>query len=166
MRMAHIPSTESLLSLSRFSVTDPDPYQLALSILLPLGEYFQIQDDFLDYAGTPKQIGKIGTDIVDDKCSWCINTALAVASREQRRILDENYGRKNAEREARVKAVFKEVGVEARYREYEKGAYWKILKIIERIPAVEIRPTYGDEPAMLRREVFKVFLDKIYKRTR
>ena len=167
MHMAHIPSTEPLnFSLSRSSTTNPNPYQLALSILLPLGEYFQIQDDFLDYAGTPEQIGKIGTDIVDNKCSWCIITTLAIASREQRGLLDENYGRKDTEREARVKAVFREVGVERRYREYEEGAYRRILDAIERIPAVEIRPTYGDEPAMLQREVFKVFLDKIYKRTK
>ncbi|KAI0682172.1 isoprenoid synthase domain-containing protein, partial [Cerioporus squamosus] len=68
-----------------------DPYELAQSILIPLGEYFQV-------------LGKIGTDIIDDKCSWCINTALALATPEQRKILDENYGRKDAEAEKRVKA--------------------------------------------------------------
>ncbi|KAK0215311.1 farnesyl diphosphate synthetase [Armillaria nabsnona] len=46
-----------------------EPYALAKSILIPLGEYFQIQDDFLDFSGTPEQIGKIGMDILDNKCS-------------------------------------------------------------------------------------------------
>ena len=46
-----------------------DPCDVAASILLPLGMYFQVQDDYLDFAGTPEQIGKIGTDIVDNKCS-------------------------------------------------------------------------------------------------
>jgi farnesyl diphosphate synthase len=64
--------------------SDPDYYKLALDILLPLVEYFQIQDDYLDYAGTPEQIGKIGTDILDNKCSWCINAALARATPAQR----------------------------------------------------------------------------------
>ena len=98
-----------------------DPYALASSILIPLGEYFQVQDDYLDFAGTPEQIGKIGTDIVDNKCSWCINTALAVASPAQRKVLDENYGRKDAEKEARVKAVFEELDVRGRYARYEVG---------------------------------------------
>jgi farnesyl diphosphate synthase len=59
-----------------------------LAILLPLGEYFQVQDDYLDCYGNPEIIGKIGTDIMDNKCSWLINQALAVASPEQRSILD------------------------------------------------------------------------------
>jgi farnesyl diphosphate synthase len=45
-------------------VTDKSAYDLALSILLPLGEYFQVQDDFLDCYGAPEVIGKIGTDIL------------------------------------------------------------------------------------------------------
>ncbi|SJL01272.1 related to Farnesyl pyrophosphate synthase [Armillaria ostoyae] len=54
-----------------------EPYALAKSILIPFSEYFQIQDDCLDFSGTPEQIGKIGTDILDNKCSWCVNTALS-----------------------------------------------------------------------------------------
>jgi farnesyl diphosphate synthase len=61
-------------------------YKLALDILLPLGEYFQIQDDFLDYSGKSAK----SADIIDNRCSWCINTALAVASSAQRKVLDEN----------------------------------------------------------------------------
>ena len=53
-----------------------EPYQLALDILLPLGEYFQVQDDYLDCFG--KDIGKIGTDILDNKCSWVVCSALQV----------------------------------------------------------------------------------------
>lgn len=63
-------------------------YQQALDILLPLGEYFQVQDDYLDCYGKPEQIGKIGTDILDNKCGWLINTALGIATPEQRKVLD------------------------------------------------------------------------------
>lgn len=137
------------------------PYELAKSILIPLGEYFQIQDDFLDFSGTPEQIGKIGTDIIDNKCSWCINTALAVATPEQRKILDDNYGRKGKEEEARVKEVFEAVGVRERYAEYEQGVYTKLTDAINAIPEGE-----KDQQGVLRREVFTSFLLKIYKRTK
>ena len=45
-------------------VTDQTAYDVALSILIPLGEYFQVQDDYLDCYGLPAHIGKIGTDIL------------------------------------------------------------------------------------------------------
>jgi len=142
--------------------SDPDYYKIALNILLPLGEYFQIQDDYLDFAGTPEQIGKIGTDILDNKCSWCINTALAHASPTQRAILDANYGRKDSEAEARVKQVFREVGVDAFYAQYEAEAYTRINALINAVP--EVKSPCGE--AVLRRAVFSTFLEKIYKRTK
>lgn len=37
------------------------PFDIALSILLQIGEYFQIQDDFLDYYIPPELLGKVGT---------------------------------------------------------------------------------------------------------
>ena len=69
-------------------VTSDVAYTTALDILLPLGEYFQVQDDYLDCYGTPEKIGKIGTDILDNKCSWNINVALQACTPEQRQILD------------------------------------------------------------------------------
>lgn len=139
-----------------------ESYIVASSILLPIGEYFQIQDDFLDFYATPEQLGKVGTDIVDNKCSWCINIALSVASQEQRKILDENYGHKDADKEARVKAVYHEVGLPAMYFEYEEKAYRRLSGLIDAIP----EPECGTDRGMLRREVFTSFLNKIYKRTK
>ncbi|KII90497.1 hypothetical protein PLICRDRAFT_136766 [Plicaturopsis crispa FD-325 SS-3] len=163
MYVCHIPHTPSPALGSR------DPYDLALAILLPLGEYFQIQDDFLDFAGTPEQIGKIGTDIIDNKCSWCINTALAVASPAQRAVLDANYGQKSAENEAAVKKVFEELDIRGRYATYEEDAYKRVNGLIETIPesgAPGKNAGSKEEPAVLKREVFRSFLDKIYKRTK
>ena len=137
------------------------PYEIALSILLPLGEYFQIQDDFLDYAGTPEQIGKIGTDIVDNKCSWCVNVALDVVTPEQRAVLDANYGRKEAGKEERVKEVYEAIGLRERYKVYEEGAKEKIEKLIAEVPEPEV-----GVQGVLRRGVFTAFLNKIYGRTK
>jgi farnesyl diphosphate synthase len=138
-------------------VASSDPYQLALDILIPLGEYFQVQDDFLDYSGTPEQIGKIGTDILDNKCSWCVNTALAVASPEQRKLLDENYGRKDSACEARVKALYEELGLRTIYAKYEEEAYQKLTTLIKTIPENNVE-------GQLKPQVFTSFLNKIYKR--
>ena len=139
----------------------PDVYKASMEILVPLGEYFQIQDDYLDYAGTPEQIGKIGTDIIDNKCSWCINTALALATPEQRAVLDASYGRKDAEAEKRIKALYEEMGIRKKYEEYEEAAYKRIMGLIETIPE---NTTAKPGEVTLKREVFKSFLDKIYKR--
>ncbi|KAF5343195.1 hypothetical protein D9758_016918 [Tetrapyrgos nigripes] len=49
-----VPPSQSNISIS-------PPYITALQILIPLGEYFQIQDDFLDFSGLSSEIGKVGT---------------------------------------------------------------------------------------------------------
>ncbi|KAH9811304.1 farnesyl diphosphate synthase [Melampsora americana] len=88
------------------SQSKTDSYRQAMEILLPLGVYLQIQDDYLDCFGGPNVIGKVGTDIVDNKCSWNINTALKHCTADQRKVMDENYGRKNPESEKKVKEIF------------------------------------------------------------
>ncbi|KAF4593574.1 Farnesyl pyrophosphate synthetase [Pleurotus pulmonarius] len=151
---SYIPSTEP------FSSTKPvHPYDVAKAILVPLGEYFQVQDDFLDYSAPPEVLGKIGTDIIDNKCSWVINTALALVTPEQRKVLDQNYGKKGKEEEQRVKDVFKAVGIEQKYAEYEQNAYETLTKLISEVPE-------GTKETELKQEVFTSFLNKIYKRTK
>jgi farnesyl diphosphate synthase len=67
--------TQPLLMMNfKAGVTDEAAYKEALDILLPLGEYFQVQDDYLDCYGDEKVIGKIGTDIL-------VSAMLAVRSR-------------------------------------------------------------------------------------
>jgi farnesyl diphosphate synthase len=136
-----------------------DSYRLTLDILIPLGEYFQVQDDVLDYSGTPEQIGKVGTDIIDNKCSWPINLALSLVTPEQRKVLDANYGRKDPESEAKVKALYENLGILKRYQQYEEDVVGRIRDMINTIP-VEGRSDG------LKREVFSSFVDKIYKRSK
>ncbi|GAA5864256.1 hypothetical protein JCM8547_001309 [Rhodosporidiobolus lusitaniae] len=145
------------LAMHYQGVTSPAAFKKALDILIPMGEYFQVQDDYLDCYGTPEQIGKIGTDILDNKCSWLINTAIKIASPEQRKVLDENYGVKSSESEAKVKAVFVELELQRRFEEYEADSYARINGLINEIPE------QGTEEG-LKREVFQSFLAKVYKR--
>jgi hypothetical protein len=128
--------------------------------------------------------------------------------------LQENYGRKDAACEKRVKEVFNELGIDTLYKEYEANTYEKLNKLIDSIPESSIPsqqyaalgtvsfsflvayprrifayffpqtakvnyepmmepypltiPSLGSTPdkVTLKREVFRSFLNKIYKRTK
>ena len=45
------------------------------------------KDDFLDCYGDPAVIGKVGTDIEENKCSWLVVQALSRVTAEQRAVL-------------------------------------------------------------------------------
>lgn len=144
------------LALFMCGVTSEKDLKQAKDVLIPLGEYFQIQDDYLDCFGTPEQIGKTGTDIKDNKCSWVVNQALLKANAEQRKLLDENYGKKDDESEARVKKLFNELQIPAIYQQYEEDVVGRLRAQIENI----------DESRGLKKEVLTSFLGKVHKRSK
>ncbi|XP_036778323.2 farnesyl pyrophosphate synthase isoform X1 [Manis pentadactyla] len=124
----------------------------AKKILLEMGEFFQIQDDYLDLFGDPKITGKIGTDIQDNKCSWLVVQCLQRASPEQCQILQENYGQKEAEKVARVKALYEELNLQAVFKQYEEDSYTHLMGLIEQ----HARP--------LPPSIFLGLAQKIYRR--
>jgi farnesyl diphosphate synthase len=144
------------LALHQVGHATPKNLKQAEDILIPLGEYFQIQDDYLDNFGKPEHIGKIGTDIMDNKCSWLVNQALKIATPEQRKVLEENYGQKSKEKEAAVKKLFDEMRLEQIYKDYEEKRVGEIRKLIDQV----------DESEGLKKAVFESFLGKIYKRSK
>ncbi len=92
-------------------------------------------------------------DIQDNKCSWLINQALSLANAEQRKLLDENYGRKDSEKEAVVKKVFAELKIKELYHEYEERSYSRIRGLIEEV-----------DDNVLPQAMFLMFMNRIYKR--
>jgi farnesyl diphosphate synthase len=134
-------------------VRDVSMYNKAREILCIMGEYFQIQDDFLDCFGTPEQIGKVGTDIEDSKNSWLVVTALQICNSRQRKVLEENYGSHEPHKVALVKKLYKELKLEKIFQEYEEESYRQIKALIDE---------YKDLPT----EVFTFLLGKIYKRSK
>lgn len=163
MRMCGVPDAYEL------SGKTVEPYKEADRILIPMGEFFQVQDDYLDYHGTEAQIGKIGTDIIDGKCSWCVCTALTHGTDTQKQFLFENYGKKGPEqtmREQAVKDMYNDeegLNIPKHYEEYSKNAVEEINAMIELVPEPGVQDELrGDR---LRRDVFRAFLSKITDRT-
>ncbi|XP_030972356.1 farnesyl pyrophosphate synthase 1 isoform X2 [Quercus lobata] len=122
------------------------------NILVDMGIYFQVQDDYLDCFGDPETIGKIGTDIEDFKCSWLVVKALELCNEEQKKALHENYGKPDPANVAKVKALYKELDLQGVFAEYESKSYEKLVTSIEAHPSKAVQA------------VLKSFLGKIYKR--
>jgi farnesyl diphosphate synthase len=144
------------LALHYLRLATPKNLKQSEDILIPLGEYFQIQDDYLDAFGDPAVIGKIGTDIKDNKCGWLINQALQIVSPEQRKLLNDNYGQKDDAKEAKVKGLYHELQLEKRYQDYEEKRVGELKNMMAAV----------DESEGLKKGVFETFLAKIYKRSK
>lgn len=133
---------------------DPELHRQAKTILLEMGHFYQVQDDFLDSFGDREIVGKKGTDIAEGKCSWLVVVALQRATAAQRALLEENYGRgvDNIEAEARVKTLYEELGLPNMYAIYEEETFNIIRTHIQQM-------SKG-----LPHELFFRFMNKIYKR--
>lgn len=71
-------------------------------------------------------------------------------------MLEENYGRKDAEKEKKVKEVYKELKLDEVYTAFEEA----------RVAEIRAKIAQVDEGEGLKKEVFENFLGKIYKRTK
>ncbi|KAI0122903.1 isoprenoid synthase domain-containing protein [Xylariales sp. AK1849] len=145
------------LALYYLNIATPKNLKQAEDILISMGEYFQVQDDFLDcFYGTKDVIGKDGTDIEDNKCSWLVNQALNIVTPEQRQVLENHYGRKDGEDVAKIKKLYDELDLKSKYHAYEEKVVGEIKAKISEI----------DETEGLKKAVFETFLNKIYKRSK
>lgn len=132
-------------------VKDKGAFELAERICLQMGEYFQIQDDYLDCFGDPKVIGKVGTDIQDNKCSWLVVQALDRCSKDQRKVLEQNYGQWDDKKVAKVKALYKDLDLPKVFADYEEASYASIQADLQKVDCMP-------------KECFEILLGKIYKR--
>ncbi|XP_063001845.1 farnesyl pyrophosphate synthase-like [Elgaria multicarinata webbii] len=122
----------------------------ARAILMEIGEFFQIQDDFLDCFGDPET--ETGTDIQTNKCSWLVVQCLKRASAEQRRLLEENYGQNDLDKVARVKKLYEDLGLKAVFKDYKESSYQHVSGLITQ-HAVNLPP-----------QTFLGLVQKVYKR--
>ncbi|KAI5709068.1 hypothetical protein M8J76_009531 [Diaphorina citri] len=140
------------LAMHMAGMQDVEVHRQARTLLLEMGHFFQVQDDYLDCFGTPDVTGKIGTDIEDGKCSWLAVVALQRATPAQRKLMEECYGSKDPSRVANIKNLYLELGLPATFTIYEEESYNLINTHIQQL-------SRG-----LNQDLFYRILDKIYKR--
>lgn len=165
-------------------VTDGAAFDSAKAILVKMGTYFQIQDDYLDAFADAEVLGKIGTDIQDNKCSWLICRALDDVSAEQRALIQENYGKDEPACIERIKQLYRCVAAcsaAPRFYHAAQGqqiaATWassalcRDLELERKFKEVEAS-SYSELCGMIEnqthlpRGVYEKLLAKIYKRSK
>ncbi|CAG0881868.1 unnamed protein product [Darwinula stevensoni] len=119
------------LSMFAAGVQNPELLRQAKTILLEMGEFFQVQDDYLDCFGDPNITGKQGKDIEDGKCSWLAVVALQRGMAPQRAIMKEKYGRKDPACVERIKCMYEELRLPSVYEAYEEQTYRRIYQEIQ-----------------------------------
>lgn len=79
---------------------------------LSLGLAFQLQDDLLDTYGDPHVFGKkTGGDILNDKKTFLLITALDRADVRQRAEIESLYGKRSDDKVSRIKAIYDSLNV-------------------------------------------------------
>ena len=130
-------------------------HRQAKSILLEMGHFFRIQDDFADCFGDPKTLdsGRVGLSVEHAKCSWLIAVAMQRASKEQKEILKDCYGSPDRDKVERVIGIYKELKLPKVFRTYREESYNDIILHMKQIQG-------GGE--ILPPKLFTTFLDRIY----
>ena len=124
-----------------------------------IGLAFQLQDDWLDVYGDPKVFGKnIGGDILCNKKTYMLITALEEADEEQRAVLEGWLAAHDyvpAEKIAAVTALYNEIGVGKRCQENAEALNAEGFGILDSINLPEERKAVLREYAcsMLNRNV-------------
>lgn len=113
--------------------------QLLYDFGVKMGLAFQLQDDWLDVYGDSKVFGKnIGGDILCNKKTYMLITALEQANEEQRQELErwlEVVDYVPAEKIAAVTALYNEIGVGKRCEEKVEAFYAEGLAVLDQVSA-------------------------------
>lgn len=95
-----------------------------------LGEYFQIQDDYLDCFGDSNITGKVGTDIQDKKCTWLVIKTLEDGNEEDKKVLNEYLGKNGKEDIDIVKNLYNKMKIPEKFNKLEEEMKLKIEKMV------------------------------------
>lgn len=117
----------------------PEDTQKLYEFGIKMGLAFQLQDDLLDVYGDPKVFGKnIGGDILCNKKTFMLITALAQADEHQRAMLEKWIACTDFRPEEKIKAVtglYDEIGIGKICEEKINAYYAEGLSLLESIAA-------------------------------
>lgn len=103
-------------------------------ISLQFGEYFQIQDDYIDCFTDSKIAGKVGTDIKNKKCSWVLIKALEIGNDAQKKVIYDHIGKDNIADEKMVKKVYQDLKLSEVYEKVEEEKKKLLESLIAKSP--------------------------------
>ena len=100
-----------------------------------LGIAFQLQDDYLDAFGDPKNFGKqVGGDIIENKKTFLYLKALELASKEDKELLESLFNQNfddNTNKISTVKRLFAETGATNKTKQEIESYTNKAFSILE-----------------------------------
>ncbi|XP_029176035.1 farnesyl pyrophosphate synthase-like isoform X2 [Nylanderia fulva] len=140
------------LAMHLAGVRDPEKLRQTKTILLEMGHFYQVQDDYLGCYAKSEVVGKTSTDIQEGKCTWLIVMALQRATSEQRKILEECYGSSDPEKVQRVVQIYNDLGLPNTYSMYEEETYNLLVTHIQQM-------SRG-----LPHDLFLILLNRMYRR--
>ncbi|KAF2882269.1 hypothetical protein ILUMI_23889 [Ignelater luminosus] len=109
-------------------------YSELKTILVKLGQYFQIQNDISDCYGDSEVTGKKGNDIRQGRNTWLIVTALENATADQQEIIKQHYGKPNFESEQNIREIFNSMYILEKFLQYKDETYHALCKEILKLP--------------------------------
>ncbi|KAI0303649.1 farnesyl diphosphate synthase [Multifurca ochricompacta] len=137
--------------VEKVSPIDSNYYDFVLDILLPLGEYVQIQSEYFESR----------TGNLPKTRSWCYDVVRTSGSPELLAALELYFGKDDVTSQLEMRRIFDVAGIDKRYEQYSEDAYTRISGLIDALP--ELRSPSGD--SVLRRTVFHSLLEHIHSRT-
>lgn len=146
------------LAMMTAGVRERKAYDTAKEVLLMMGVYFQAQDDYLDAFANPEQLGKVGTDIADKKCSWLFAHAYHEhGTDEARALLDTSYGKceVGTPEEESIKELYRKLELPELFQKYEDETEHKLQDFKNQV-----------EKVGLPWSIFEDFFEMIHKRSK
>ncbi|PLB48720.1 terpenoid synthase [Aspergillus steynii IBT 23096] len=142
-----------LLGLQYLNLATPLNMREAEAILIPLGQFYQFQNDFLDIFGHTSRTGKVGTDIQANKCSWVVIQALRICQDDRHDTMLEKYGRPEHKAAAEVDEIFQSLPLA---RLYEREAE-------EVLGGLRKKITNVNESEGLRKGIFELLTSMVHR---